>query len=380
VIVNEDGDMTLMDFPRTYTGFDRRKTYAFRTDGTLENRGHHAFYGLVTSANAFHNYGTIQAYSSHFYNNYRFNSGAIKLGELPIAVADLTKDLPETTAEPSFKHHVVENYGQFISNGKYDVRGGLNYRELGESIMSDLEMSGEDISVFKGRMNVAGTLFGEVGRFAVIDGTSSVYVNRFEKVPWDVRGVNGGILYTSDEERSRLKRLELEKETDLAERLGDAIYDGYVRIKKGELLNEYERQTYKERYGNAWAEEAAIQKDREGLKGGGVVESIVAVGIGAAIGCASKHGSVSVGVGSSGRVQVRATNNAAYRDRDFEATARQYSQQRQAYEDRPRAILRESMARQQREQQQAQERMNQIVNMESRERTRIYTPVRKVCS
>jgi hypothetical protein len=291
-----------------------------------------------------HNYGTIQAYRSHFYNNYRFNAGVIKLGERPIAVTDLTEDLPEIAAEPRFKQHIVENYGQFISKGKYDVRGGLNYRELGESVMNDLEMSGGDISIFKGSMNVAGTLFGDVGRIAVIDRASSVYVNEFEKLPGDIRGVNGGILYTSDEEKPRLKKLEQKKERARMRRLGETIYGRYVRIRNGELLSEPERQTYKERYGRDWEEEAA-QRHRWGLRGGGPVASvIVPIGIGALVGCTSKHGSVSVGVGTSGRVQVRAQN---YRScpREYAPIAHQQHEQRLTREDWTQTILEESMKR-----------------------------------
>jgi hypothetical protein len=54
VMVNEDGDITLGNSPRTYAGFDRRKTYAFSTDSVLESYGDYAFYSLVTSANEFH--------------------------------------------------------------------------------------------------------------------------------------------------------------------------------------------------------------------------------------------------------------------------------------------------------------------------------------
>lgn len=343
--VNPDGDIALMDSPRTYTGFDRRKTYAFKTDGVLENRGNQAFYQLITSANAFHNFGTIQAYTSHFFNNYQFNSGAMKLGELPIAVVDLMEGMPAVTDEPAFKQHVIENYGQFISKGGYDIKDGLNCREFGESIMNDLRMSGGDISVFRGSMNVAGILSGDVGRIVVVDGASNMYVNRFEKVPGDIKGTNGGVLYVPDEEKARLENLELVKETALRDRLGDTIYDRYIRIKNGELLTEYERQSYKGRYGRAWVEEAA-RTHRWGLKGGGnVVGAVAVVGIGAIIGSSGHHGSVSVGVGTSGNVHVRATNNRAYRDVEVEDAGRQYGQQRQAYDNWPRVVLEQSMNR-----------------------------------
>jgi hypothetical protein len=344
ITVDRYGNIFLGNSPRTYTGFDRRKTYAFETGGVLENHGDQAFYDLVVSANQVHNYGIVQSFSCYLSQNYFYNAGVIKLGESPIAVKSSTQWI--TVAGPAYKQNVVENYGQLISKEELSVEGGLDYRELGESVMNDLRMSGGDISVFKGSMSVAGTLSGDVGRIAVIDGTSSMYVHRFERVPGDVRGVNGGVLYIPDEEKARLERLELEKETALRNRLGDTIYDRYVRIKNGELLTEPERQSYKARYGRRWAEEAA-RLHRWGLRGGGnVVGAVAAVGIGALVGSSGHHGgSVSVGVGSSGNVQVRATNNRAYRDTDFDNMARQHAQQRQEYDNRNRVVLEQSMNR-----------------------------------
>ena len=47
IAVRQNGDVSLCDLPQNYSGFDRYKTYAFRTPGTLENRGSQAFYNLV---------------------------------------------------------------------------------------------------------------------------------------------------------------------------------------------------------------------------------------------------------------------------------------------------------------------------------------------
>jgi hypothetical protein len=326
VMVNANGDMTLGDSPQNYSEFDRCKTYAFRTSGILENHGDRAFYSLVTSANAFHNYGTIQAYEAHFYNNYLFNSGIMRLGEKPIAVGDLKKDGPVVTAKPRFKMKMIENHGQFISEGGLSVKDGLTYRELGESVMENLRMSGGDIEVFKGRMDVKGTLYGEVGRLVVMTDSGIAYFNRFENLPGDLACSNKGNLYIPDGERPRMESLELAREKERRNRLGDAAYKRYLRIRNGEILSEYERQNYKSRYGRSWIEEAAKRTHIPSVVGGGAAGSIAAVGAGLVVSKLVKHSHVSVGVSTSGDVHVRAGNSRRYEE-DLEEARRRFREQ-----------------------------------------------------
>ena len=56
ISVNFNGDMEMLETQQTNSV---NKTFAFRTEGTLVNRGTQAFGKLVLSAKCFHNYGTI---------------------------------------------------------------------------------------------------------------------------------------------------------------------------------------------------------------------------------------------------------------------------------------------------------------------------------
>jgi hypothetical protein len=180
MLIRRNGDAELLSSPQTYTGFDRYKTYGIKTLGALENRGHQAFWFLVTSANAFHNYGTIQTYSAKLYNNYLFNSGVIKLGEMPTERIDLTTDqLVNKQAKPNFKHHTVENYGTFTTvNGKFQIKDGLSYHEYNVGDFEDLEMFGGDLNV-QSAMKVTGALTGNV-RDITIEQGALLLVNKNE--------------------------------------------------------------------------------------------------------------------------------------------------------------------------------------------------------
>jgi hypothetical protein len=257
--VQQNGDVSLMDSPQTYTAFDRCKTYAFRTNGTLENHGQQAFYFLVTCANAFHNFGTIQAYSTRLAQFYCFNSGVMKIGELPIAVTDLRKGKYTVKRKPSYKSRVYENCGECISKAMLNIKAGIHYYELGESTLKDLQMHEGNIYIFEGTLNVAGTLKGNLGDVALIGKTSSVYVREFETLPKAIHKLNGGALYTHDDEKDKIEKLYLEQETDRMNRLGEKVYDRYARIKRGEVLTAGERKNYKDRYGDGWEENAAQQ-------------------------------------------------------------------------------------------------------------------------
>ena len=162
IAVNSNGDMEMLETNQTNTG---TKTFAFKTAGTLKNHGSQAFFKLYLSANQFHNYGTIQMLNYHFFHNYSFNSGVLKSGEMPTGIADLrTPEMKNSMAmpymampymaKPYYKQNVIENYGKVISSNKLNIHGGLSYHELNESVFEDLEMSGGDIVVNSGSMNI----------------------------------------------------------------------------------------------------------------------------------------------------------------------------------------------------------------------------------
>jgi hypothetical protein len=147
---------------------------------------------LVTSANAFHNYGTIQAYEAHFYNNYLFNSGVIKLGEIPTKVEDLSGDPSGRSRNvPAFKKNVIENYGTFmVANGKFQIKDELNYHEHKTGYFKDLEMFGGDLIVHEnGRTSVAGTLSGTI-RDIKVGNDAKLLITNYRANP-NVRNLEG---------------------------------------------------------------------------------------------------------------------------------------------------------------------------------------------
>jgi hypothetical protein len=168
ILVKQTGDILLLNSPQTYTGFDRSKTYAFKTNGILENHGSQAFHFLVARAEQIHNFGTIQTHSMQLFQHYLFNSGVIKIGKTPTAVVDLRDNLaPLSAALPSYKKSIVENYGKFISECKLNIKGPLSYHEHNTSSIKDLEMQNGDIRVEKEVMAIEGTLSGNVKTLSV---------------------------------------------------------------------------------------------------------------------------------------------------------------------------------------------------------------------
>ncbi|MDR2464430.1 MAG: hypothetical protein LBD36_02355, partial [Holosporales bacterium] len=152
VLVKSNGDVTLLDSIQNYAGHDKKKRYAFRTSGTLENLGNLAFYDIVTSAQQFHNYGTLQAFNCTLAQNYLFNSGFMQFGKIPEEAVDLRNPLQQVLlqqVQPEYKHYAVENYGTFYANGKFQIKGGLNYFEYGTSDFEDLQMFGGSVSIGK---------------------------------------------------------------------------------------------------------------------------------------------------------------------------------------------------------------------------------------
>ena len=290
VVVKQNGDIQLSDLPQNYTGFDHYKTYAFRTSGTLENRGSQAFYKLVLSANQFHNFGTIQTCGYHFFQDYRFNSGVIKSGEIPKGVANLHNEV-STMANPSFKRYVIENYGKEISKGTVEIKDSLSYHNHNETVMEDLGMFGGDVKVLDGNMNIAGVLKGTIKDLEITN-NSALYVKTFEVTQKGTfNQSNGGMLYTSDDEKIRLNGL-----------INEAVDE---RISK---LSEETKRRYQRSYPSDWKTPAALEAGT-GLPGGGaagsIVGGLVVGGIASAVG-GHHHGGggggIHVGVNQNGQV------------------------------------------------------------------------------
>ena len=169
VIISLMGDMEFASSAQTNSEFNKGKTYGFKTDGTIVNRGAQAFGNLIASANQIHNFGTIQSNGLRLFHNYMFNSGVVKFGESPKELLDLSLTMPtNSTAQPVFKNGVVENYGTWISNGKHNIKDSLQYHEYGTSDFENLEMFGGGMKL-SGRTNVRGTLQGSVSNMTVND-------------------------------------------------------------------------------------------------------------------------------------------------------------------------------------------------------------------
>ena len=180
VIVKQNGDISLGDLPQNYAGFDHYKTFAFRTLGILENRGSQAFYKLVLSANQFHNYGTIQTWSYHFFQDYHFNSGMIKSGVIPKVAMDLRSSVLEVA--PSYKYGIIENYGDNALIGNLHINDGLSLINHGLMFTSgDLKMSGGDIFSDKSIL-IQGKLSGAVRDIKISSGACHIGYMEIEKL------------------------------------------------------------------------------------------------------------------------------------------------------------------------------------------------------
>jgi hypothetical protein len=75
MLINQSGDITLLDSPQTNTKFDLFHHYGFTTPGIIENRGSQTFFSLGLNARQIHNYGTLQACNATFNFQYMFNPG-----------------------------------------------------------------------------------------------------------------------------------------------------------------------------------------------------------------------------------------------------------------------------------------------------------------
>ena len=293
VRVGAGGDIKLSDLPQNYTGFDQKKTFAFKTDGTIENRGNQAFHKLVLSANQFHNYGTMQMCTYHFFHNYSFNSGVLKSGEVPSGVADLrTEEMKKPVAKPHYKEYVIENYGKEISKGELEIRGGLSYHEYNESVFQDLQMTGGDIVINGGSANVAGRLTGAIKNMSVTC-QGSFYINENAATRTGNWFAIGGALYTTNTNHEKIAQelKDLLDEEQLLKKLGKATkvtpekaYENYKLILQGKEEQIYSKATLREikrKYPNDWDWKAIVAMEEWGLSGGGGVESVV---VGAALG------------------------------------------------------------------------------------------------
>ena len=332
ISVNSNGDMEMLDSPQTNTV---DKTFAFRTAGTLKNQGSQAFYKLYLSANQFHNYGAIQMKNYHFFNNYSFNSGVLKSGETPTGIADLrAPEMKNSAARPNYRHGVIENYGKIISSNTLRINDGLSYTEHNESVFEDLEMTGGDITVNNGSMNISGKLSGTVNNMSA-SCQSSLYINDYNATRTGNYFATGGTIYTSELCHNKINQelVDLTQEQTALEKFKNATrvtpeqaYERYQRIKRGEKL--YSDQTIAQiqrEQPNNWREIMAM--DEWGLQGGGIefVAGTIFTGV-VAVASGSSHRSVSVGVSSSGHVAIGPNSNSVNyqlrrqrnRDREFE--------------------------------------------------------------
>ncbi|GHS92711.1 hypothetical protein AGMMS49949_05180 [Alphaproteobacteria bacterium] len=96
----------------------------------------------------------------------------------PKDLRDLLSLCTSMVAEPHYKHHTVENYGIFSSNGQFQIKGGLTYLEHGTSDFENLQMSGGDVNIapppalpLPAQMNVRGSLTGTIKDFVVEGGS-----------------------------------------------------------------------------------------------------------------------------------------------------------------------------------------------------------------
>ncbi len=146
-------------------------------------------------------------------HDYSFNAGVLKSDEKPTGTADLrTEELKNSTAKPNYRYGVIDNYGLEIDSGTLRIQGGLSYCEHNESVFENLEMSGGDIVVNNGGMNISGKLTGAVHNMSS-NCKSSLYINEYAATRTGNYFTGGGAIYTSDAHHKKI----IQDVTDLSQ-------------------------------------------------------------------------------------------------------------------------------------------------------------------
>jgi len=63
--IDADGNISIQNSDQK-TGFSLRKSWGFKTSGTIQHTGNSLFFKVFTKAKAFHNHGILKSYMGHF--------------------------------------------------------------------------------------------------------------------------------------------------------------------------------------------------------------------------------------------------------------------------------------------------------------------------
>ena len=159
--VDEEGNISLAD-AREQTGFERRKSWGFKTPGIIRHTGASLFYQMFTRAQQLHNHGILKSYTGEFLQDYIFNRGVIHFGDenayVSLEAYSEYLAMADSSAQPSYEKGIIDDHGVILAEKGLRI-SGLTHRARGL-----VDVGGQGLEVQNagidnnGVMNVAGPI------------------------------------------------------------------------------------------------------------------------------------------------------------------------------------------------------------------------------
>lgn len=249
--VDEDGNITLAGQDEG-TGFAARKSWGFKTAGTINHTGVSLFYQMFTRAQQFHNQGILKSYTGEFLQDYLFNKGVIHFGNDmdyvdARAYGDYLLSFVNPNAAPTFQNGVIDDHGAIIaekglriSNLTHKIHGILDVEQ-------GLELDNASVENTKA-MTVAGPLRGTINQFTnralftadtlqtnnlrinTLSNTGNIYLARGSALVSEEGWKNTGAVFMGGNGSVGSKRK--------TESFGAVISEGEIKALIGEALEE----------------------------------------------------------------------------------------------------------------------------------------------
>jgi hypothetical protein len=166
--IDADGNISIQNSDQK-TGFSLRKSWGFKTSGTIQHTGNSLFFKVFTKAKAFHNHGILKSYMGHFSQNYLFNQGIFHFGNEtdcvdPLAYLDYLI-FSKPNAEPSFQKGIIDDHGTIIAEKGLIIKNLVHRIHGFLDVDEGLELQDAGIEN-KNALNVSGPIRGTVNRFS----------------------------------------------------------------------------------------------------------------------------------------------------------------------------------------------------------------------
>jgi hypothetical protein len=169
VEVDEEGNISLGDADEQ-TGFERRKSWGFKTPGVIRHLGCSLFYNLLTHAREFHNYGVLKSYTGTLRQNYLFNGGIIHFGDdtpfVSLEAYASCLGMVDPTAQPTYEAGIIDDRGVLLADN------GLRITNLTHRPRGLVDIGGQGLEVQNAgidnhaSMNVRGPIRGNLHHFS----------------------------------------------------------------------------------------------------------------------------------------------------------------------------------------------------------------------